>query len=76
MLCLKPQIGNEELENAGRGLPVNAYPDLFRERPSRREGHLEPKSLPLTLDLLRWQADLALLVVEPTVSGTHEWLVC
>jgi len=62
--------------NAGRGLPVYAHPDLFPERFSRREGHLEPKGLPLTPDLLRWQADLALLVVEPTVSGVHEWLAC
>jgi hypothetical protein len=62
--------------NAGWGLSVYAHPDLFPERFSRREGHLEPKGLPLTPDLLRWQADLALLVVEPTVSGVHEWLAC
>lgn len=75
MLCLKPQIGNEKLEKASRGLPVYAHPDLFPARFSRREGHLEPKGLPLTPDLLHWQADLALLV-EPTVSGVHEWLAC
>jgi hypothetical protein len=53
-------------------MPILTFP----ESGSRREGHLEPKGLPLTPDVLRRQADLALLVVEPTVSGVHEWLAC
>ena len=46
------------------GLPIYAHPAILGERFSWRKGRVEPKSLPLTPDALRQQADLH-LSVEP-----------